>query len=475
MSAQPYATLDSVKRTSQPEPQHYALREQAALAAQITAITGILLTAICIAVYALNDQRQQRTQALDNTMTWLISQQFSGKLSALPEVGPGGEEILALNGSWPSDLGLKVSGPLGMTATDWSSLPTSTNVPIYTDQNSPYPNRVGMIRLNPNSSGALDGVLLLSTSDQIVRSQLQVIGSALMAVIVSILLSLMTGRLISTAFERELEQLEQDARQIGAQPDPQPLDISGSAEIRQVRQTFNTLLTQRRVIEAQKESFLTDVGHELRSPLTAILGHLRLLQRRRIPESEWPQTIAVISREGERMGRLINELMELIRGSGQLNLRSAAIQLAPLVEDALDSISMAETFKPETELNVSGVGQAHADHDRVQQIITNAAQNALNAGATQLDITIEDGRVTVRDNGQGIKAEDLPRVFERFYRADESRARDSGGSGLGLAITRMLAEAMNGSVTLESPGQGRGAVFTLTLPVSTPQTQDTTM
>lgn len=448
--------------------QHYALREQAALAAQITAITGVLLTAFCISAYALGDQRNQRTEQLSRSMTWLASQQFSGTMNRIPSEGPEGEQIIVLNGQWPTDLDLHTSGPLGMSSTDWTTLPTSTNVPVYTGSEGPYPNRSGMIRLAPRSDGGLNGLLLLRSSAEIVTSQLQMIFSTLIAIIVSIALSLLTGRIVSGTFERELEQLREDAERVGQQRDPDPLDLSGSAEIRTVRQTFNTLLTHRRQMETQKERFLTDIGHELRSPLTSMLGHLSLIQRRRIPEAEWPSTVAVAVREGERMRRLINDLMELIRGSGQLNLRCEQLQLAPVVDEVLDSISMSETFKPETELTVTGDGHVWADRDRLQQVITNAAQNALNAGATRLEIHLADGQLQLTDNGSGISAQDLPRVFERFYRADESRARNSGGSGLGLAITEMLTQAMQGAVQLKSGGAGQGATFELTLPQHPP-------
>jgi len=222
-----------------------------------------------------------------------------------------------------------------------------------------------------------------------------------------------------------------------------------------------------------KDEFLATVSHELRTPLTAILGWSRLLESGALSGPAELQAIETIWRNAKAQAQIIDDILDVSRIiTGNLYLDLHPVDLAPVIENAVNVVrptADAKGIRIECEVDqvpavVSG------DANRLQQVVWNLLSNAVKftntGGRVNVRLLQENSSVMVRvcDTGQGIKREFLPYVFDRFRQADSTTTRQHGGLGLGLAIARHLIEIHGGSITAESEGAGKGAIFIITLP-----------
>jgi PAS domain S-box-containing protein len=224
-----------------------------------------------------------------------------------------------------------------------------------------------------------------------------------------------------------------------------------------------------------KDEFIAVVSHELRSPLNAILGWTHILRQGRPSDEVYNRANEVIERCARTQSHLVEDLMDTARAlSGKLRLESRQIDLTPVIEAAMEVVRPAADARG-VSLNArldSSAGQITGDPDRLQQVVWNLLSNAVKftewGGKVEIVLERIDPYVviSVRDTGRGIKAEVLPYVFDRYHQADASGARRSGGLGLGLSLVKQLVEMHGGGVTVESLGEGEGAIFTVKLPVS---------
>jgi PAS domain S-box-containing protein len=227
-----------------------------------------------------------------------------------------------------------------------------------------------------------------------------------------------------------------------------------------------------------KDEFLATLSHELRTPLTAILGWTRLLRARQFDEGGRERAVEIIERNAEAQAKLIEDLLDVSRIiTGKLRLEVQPLALTSVVEtvvSALRPAAEAKQLQLEPDLDPTA-GPVTGDPDRLQQIITNLLSNAIkftpDGGRVEVRLERVDShaRLTVRDTGAGIRAEDLPYIFERFRQADSTSTRSHSGLGLGLAIVRHLVELHGGAVHAESQGEGQGAAFTVELPLTAMQ------
>lgn len=230
-------------------------------------------------------------------------------------------------------------------------------------------------------------------------------------------------------------------------------------------------ISERRELEAQQRDFLAMVTHELKSPLTTI-GVYAQFMRRRATYSE--QGVAAIITQVQRLNRLIDDLTDVARlDAGRLDLRLAPHDLTSIVLAAADQ---ARVLAPSHAVMVSAPPEpaiVACDRDRIVQVLLNLLSNAAKyaPAGTAIVVTLEviggGARVTVRDRGAGIAAEDLPRLFDRFYRSPTAYRQGTPGLGLGLPISKGLVEAHGGTIEVESV-PGAGSAFTVTLPRQPP-------
>jgi signal transduction histidine kinase/ActR/RegA family two-component response regulator len=228
------------------------------------------------------------------------------------------------------------------------------------------------------------------------------------------------------------------------------------------------------VASRAKDEFLATLSHELRTPLNAILGWARMLRTGHLSEGRRETALAVIERNARAQAQLIEDLLDVSRIiTGKLRLDLHAVPLNAALEEAINTVRPAAEAKGVT-LSWTpdpSAGTIYAAPDRLQQIVWNLLSNAIKftpAGG-RVDLatnrTATDARIAVHDTGKGIAPSFLPHVFERFRQADSSSTRTHSGVGLGLAIVRHLVELHGGSIEAASEGEGRGATFTVRLPV----------
>lgn len=224
-------------------------------------------------------------------------------------------------------------------------------------------------------------------------------------------------------------------------------------------------------LEQVRQEFLSNVSHELRTPLTAMLAFLETLEAGALDDREASERfLAIIRRNALRMNDLIDDILELSAiETGNVRVRTTQVELAPIVSEVISSLAAkAEERRVVVRNEVDLEATVFADPRRLEQMLTNLVENAIKFNRENGSVTIkhdrgERDRIIVEDTGEGIPAQHLERLFERFYRADRARSRELGGIGLGLAIVKHLARAHDGEVTVSSE-LGKGTTFTIELP-----------
>jgi two-component system, OmpR family, sensor kinase len=242
-------------------------------------------------------------------------------------------------------------------------------------------------------------------------------------------------------------------------------------ELGQLTSTINEMLARLQELFSAQRRFVADVSHELRTPLTAMRGNLEILRRGAARDpAALDESLAAMEREANRLVRLVGDLLLLAQAEAGLDIRHEPVALDELVLEVvreLHPLADGVALIPEIAEQVEAVG----DRDRLKQALLNVVVNALQhtppGGCVHVALGCVDDRAELRvsDTGEGIVAEDLPRVFDRFYRADKARSRATGGAGLGLAIVKWIAEAHGGSVKVTST-VGQGSTFVLALPLA---------
>ncbi|MGI8500732.1 MAG: hybrid sensor histidine kinase/response regulator [Hassallia sp.] len=264
-------------------------------------------------------------------------------------------------------------------------------------------------------------------------------------------------------------------------------DISDRKKAEQEREELllreKAARTEAETANRLKDEFLATLSHELRTPLNAMSGWTQLLTTRKFDETTTARALETINRNTKSLKILIEDVLDVSRIiTGKLNLKVTPVELITVVEAALDTVRPAAEAKEIRLENISdsSVGLVLGDANRLQQIVWNLVSNAIkftpHGGRVDVQLVQLDSHVQirVRDTGEGIAAEFLPYVFERFRQADSSSTRSHGGLGLGLAIVRHLVELHGGTVRAESPGIGQGATFIVTLPCKSVSVQQVT-
>lgn len=316
-------------------------------------------------------------------------------------------------------------------------------------------------------------------------------------------LGVLLGLAIARGLSAPLGRLALAARRISQGDLSQRVSVSGSAEVAGLARAFNEMAAGLQQAETLRRNMVADIAHELRTPLTVMQGNLQAILDDVYPLEK--AEIAAVYDETLILSRLIGDLRELAQAeAGQLSLNLQPVELAPLIERAA---GLFEELTRDKKIKLAVTLPTHlppvwADPDRVRQVLHNLLANALRhtPEGGEIGIVVEEQgsrgargqggnsfsplpprtsapllestphsflRVIITDTGPGIPAEDLPHVFNRFWRADQARSREQGGSGLGLTIARQLVEAQSGHIGVESDGvPGRGSRFWFTLPVA---------
>jgi len=287
------------------------------------------------------------------------------------------------------------------------------------------------------------------------------------------ILGITAGMLSTRGLTAPLSTLAKAARAIGSQDLSQRVEVSGSQEIQDLAEAFNEMAAELQQAETLRQSLLADVAHELRTPITVIQGNLQAIldDVYELDKTE----IAQLYDQTRQLSRLVDDLRELAQAEAkQLPLEKTKVDMASLLEDVTSIYApMAEAAGVALKLEVSeGLPLIQGDCPRLTQCLQNLLNNAIRftpkGGKVYMTLSRDDQYLNLKisDTGSGIAPEHLPHVFDRFYRSDPTRTRETGGTGLGLAITRAIIEAHGGTIQAHSDGEGLGSVFTIHLPVT---------
>jgi two-component system sensor histidine kinase VicK len=231
-------------------------------------------------------------------------------------------------------------------------------------------------------------------------------------------------------------------------------------------------ITDQERLESLRKEFVANVSHELRTPLTTIKSYVETLLDGAMEDRDLrPHFLEVVDEETDRMVRLVNNLLDLSTLDYEgANLEMKPFSLAGAIRDAVEALAV-QSKKRGMAVSIEappGPLTALGDRERIQQVVMNLISNAIKftpeGGDVRISILQADGwyRVSVKDNGIGIPKEEIPRIFDRFYRVDKARSRQLGGTGLGLSIARQIVEAHGGQVEIKSE-MGEGTIVTFTL------------
>jgi len=294
----------------------------------------------------------------------------------------------------------------------------------------------------------------------------------LMGGLLAIGLALVLTFVLSRRVSSPIQALAVTAGQLGRGDLSQRAQLKEKGEIGELARAFNSMATNLEQAEQLRRNLVADVAHELRTPLSNIQGYLEAI-RDQVMEPN-AATIRALSEEAALLARLVDELQELsLAEAGELKLVYQAEDIITLIKQTASPWeAQAATKQISLSLDLPDkLPSVNVDWQRISQVLHNLLENAVAHTGGGGRITIgaagkgDRVEVWVADTGEGIPAEDLPNVFERFYRVDKSRARATGGSGLGLTIAKRLVEAHGGQIEAQSK-LGQGSRFSFTLPVA---------
>ena len=341
--------------------------------------------------------------------------------------------------------------------------------------------RINTEQSKPFAAFLIEGIPVLAYAVPVVETGLATIEenfissvnkSLLIAIGAAGVVALLLTLLLSQSITGPIGKLTSAAREMGKGDLSQRVDVKAGGELGELADAFNSMADGLELLEQLRRNMVTDVAHELRTPLSNIRGYLEAIQDGVVKPTA--KTITSLHEEAMLLNRLIDDLQELaLAEAGQLRLERQPIHIGDVLEKAVILVDPQARKKGISV--VTDVPQdlpvVDADAGRMVQVMRNLLNNAVTATPTGGEIRVTarevDSKVEVRvqDNGSGIDPEHIPFIFERFYRPDKSRARKTGGAGIGLAIVKQLVEAHGGEIGIQSE-VGKGTTVTFTSPVA---------
>ncbi len=335
------------------------------------------------------------------------------------------------------------------------------------------------------ADGAVRYIIYIRDNKQTVQNLTrELVTLIIQAVVVGLVISAALSYILSKTLLAPIIGMTKAAEAIADGDFSRELAVESDDEIGILAATFNNMARQLKVTleeikksEALRREFVANVSHELRTPLTSIRSYAETLtDYQDIPRDTEIDFLHVILNESDRMTKIVQDLLELSRfDAGNSKLVAEEFSLGQSVRDTHDAIALEAKKHGHTVTleSTDDLPTIVGDRARIEQVLINILTNAIKYTPDGGAISITGGQtdnkawVRIKDNGIGIPAEDLPRVFDRFYRVDKARSRESGGTGLGLSIAREIITRHGGDILIEST-PGEGTTVTVVLPVSGP-------
>ena len=323
-------------------------------------------------------------------------------------------------------------------------------------------------------NGVIYGVLLYSAP---VEDMMQRLSSLQSRMILYFLLAAVAAMVIALFFSRVLTKplatLTRSIQRMGRGDFSVRVPVKGSSEIRRLSETFNTMSEKLEMLDTSRNQFVSNASHELKTPLATMKILLEgIIYQPEMDAELRTEFLTDINREIDRLNSIISDLLTLVSvDSKAMRLKRTTFSLAQVITDTARLLQpVAERNHQELKLVINDKCEMYADCAKLTQVCYNLMENALKytqeGGSIRVRL-IRSGRdavFTVSDNGPGIPKEDQAHIFDRFYRVDKARSRDTGGTGLGLSIVHQMVLMHGGSISVESE-EGAGSTFTVELPI----------
>jgi heavy metal sensor kinase len=318
-------------------------------------------------------------------------------------------------------------------------------------------------------------LVIARSTKQIDQALAGLVRTLIIAVPLALALAAAGGIFLARRALKPVDKIAQTAREIGESDLSQRINVNTKDELGRLAATLNEMIGRLEKAFQRQKQFTSDASHELRTPLSIIEAESTLALQKERPPSDYQQSLETISQESRQMSSLIDQLLTLARAdAGKEQWNFTEVNLGKLISNFSTDV---EVLCQEKGLSFQ-LGQPQdlvvkGDEARLRELFMNLLDNAIRYTPAPGTVSVSLRRegqmaiVSITDNGIGIPAEDIPFIFERFYRVGKSRSRAEGGSGLGLAICRHIAEAHGGKIEMESQ-VGAGSTFSVWLPLQSP-------
>ena len=478
------------------------------LTAWFTLMLAVILVAfgIMLRTVLLQSLENDVNQRLLNSALQIQANTTIGRTEVGWSPVPPSLSNLVLSGTWAAmvqltpnedgSLGLSYVGeatipkPTESLATlTWDGVISTGNPEVQTTTVNGKPARVLLAPFDPLQTGRISAVVVVGQSDESLNKTIDLLTQILLlAGGVGMVASALIGWLVAGQALAPIGRIIRTADQIALNQNDVSLSKrlpvpASSDELALLALTFNNMLERLEAAFAAQQRFVADASHELRTPLTAMRGNVDVLLRqlragRQIPAEDLQDSLEDVHREGDRMGRLIADLLTLARTDASgLGARTAMVpvQLEVVAQEAFrtgQALARGQELVLDIRSSVTVIGEA----DKLVQVIIILLENAIRhtPDRGRISLTLDEApangddpaaaTIAVEDTGEGITAEHLPHLFERFYRVEGARTRSGGGTGLGLSIALSIVREHEGWIDVES-GPGLGTIFTIAIPL----------
>lgn len=288
----------------------------------------------------------------------------------------------------------------------------------------------------------------------------------------TIIVGLLAGALLGRGLSRPIERLASAVRAVGSHQLSHRVEVRGAQEIKDLAESFNQMTAELARSEQLRHNMMADISHELLTPLTVLQGNLRAILDDVYELNK--DEIGTLYEQNKHLVRLVRDLRQLAQvETGQMQFQVAAVEIEAILLETVtffDPVAAEKTIAIQSAF-ANNLPPLQVDPDRLRQVLHNLMANALRHTPEGGQITIRTAlatggvRLSISDTGEGIDPDKQSHVFDRFYRSEEGRRRDSGGAGLGLAISKAIVQAQGGHIAVASLGKNKGSEFAIWMPL----------
>ncbi len=333
---------------------------------------------------------------------------------------------------------------------------------------------VGYCTAALTAGGATVGVLLYSSPIQDMMQRLTALQSRMaLYFLIAAAAAMVIALIVSRVITRPIVTLTHGIQRMGHGDLSVRVPVKGSGELRKLAETFNIMSEKLELLDKSRNQFVSNASHELKTPLATMKILLEnIIYQPDMEKDLRTEFLSDVNREINRLNLIISDLLTLVSmDSKSMRLNRETFKFANVVRDVAHRLAlMTEKRRQELKLQISDNCEMNADCAKLTQVVYNILENAVKytpeGGQIRVRL-IRSGRnaiLTITDNGPGIPKDDLPHIFDRFYRVDKARSRETGGTGLGLSIVNQLVLMHGGTVSVQSE-EGKGSTFTVELPI----------